>query len=317
MKYKLIIIDGQSTVGKSSISKGVYKQIAGQDNIDWLHEECERHPIRYEEFEAGDIHTFEGMSINRQVMLKKWEQFRDEIMKSNRICITEGCLLHTLDRYLLESVWKEDQVMSYYLDILDILKPLNPLIVFLHRPDIQKSFEKAFKARGDWWKELILGVPEPYGYFENHKYEGDQSVFSGLAYEQEQMSRIFDNMTCDKLKIDTSEEAWDNYIREITEEAGYQFFAEDKGLPEIEKYCGTYRIQDGEDTWNIHYDENAKVIYTSLFWPYMPMSYMGKEAFELISFPVTLQFDTFSDGMQFVVEGNYDWEYNGKRFNKI
>ena len=317
MKHKLIIIDGQSTVGKSSVSKSVYRQIASQDNIYWLHEECERHPIRYEEFDAGDIHTFDGMEINRQVMLKKWEQFRDGILDSNQICITEGCFLHTLDRYLLESAWNEEQVINYYIEILDIIKPLNPLIVFLHRPDIKKSFEKAFIARGDWWRKLVLGVPEPYGYFEMHKYDGDESIFSGLAYEQEQMAKIFDIITGDKLKIDTSDEYWGSYIREITKNADYEYQEEEHRLPEIQKYCGTYRIQGDEDTWNIFYEQDTKLIYTSLFWPYMPMRYNGNEEFELVSFPVTLQFDTISDSIQFVVKGNYDWGYNGKRFIKI
>lgn len=114
MKHKLIIIDGQSTVGKSTTSKSVYKHIAQQDKIYWLHEECEKHPIRYQEFMAGNIHTLDGMELNRQAMLGKWIQFKDEIENSNKICITEGCLLHALDRYLLKSVWNEEQVKNYF-----------------------------------------------------------------------------------------------------------------------------------------------------------------------------------------------------------
>lgn len=208
--------------------------------------------------------------------------------------------------------------INYYREILDIIKPLNPLIVFLHRPDIKKSFEKAFRARGDWWRELVLGVPEPYGYFEIHKYDGDESIFSGLAYEQEQMSKIFNIITGDKLKINTSDESWNSYTREIIEKAGYEYHDEESGLPpEIEKCCGAYCIQGGEDTWNIFYEHDKKQIYTSLFWPYMPMKYIGYEEFELISFPVTLQFDTVSDNIQFVVKENYDWSYNGRVFKKI
>lgn len=57
MRHKLIIVDGPSTVGKSSISKSVYKQIAKQEKAFWLHEECEKHPIRDNEFTAGPINT--------------------------------------------------------------------------------------------------------------------------------------------------------------------------------------------------------------------------------------------------------------------
>ncbi|HCJ57512.1 MAG TPA: hypothetical protein DHV55_09250, partial [Clostridiaceae bacterium] len=79
MKHQLILVDGHSTVGKSTTSKSVYKQIAYQDKIYWLHEECEKHPIRHEEFEADDIHSLDGMELNRQVMLQKWGKFKEEI----------------------------------------------------------------------------------------------------------------------------------------------------------------------------------------------------------------------------------------------
>ena len=44
MNTKLIIVDGHSSVGKSSISKSVYKQIELIHDAYWLHEECENHP---------------------------------------------------------------------------------------------------------------------------------------------------------------------------------------------------------------------------------------------------------------------------------
>jgi hypothetical protein len=317
MKHQIILVDGQSTVGKSTTSKCVYEQIAHKDKIYWLHEECEKHPIRHEEFKAGNIHSLDGMELNRQEMLRKWEQFSEEIKRSKKICITEGCFLHTVDRYLLESAWNEEQIIKYFLQIQEIIKPLNPLIVFLHRPEIKLSFEKAFKARGDWWRDLILGVPEPYGYFKTNEYKGNDSIFAGLAYEQEQMAKIFDVLSGDKIKIDTTDECWDRYVREITETAGYKYYEEENKLSEIEKYCGTYRIQGGEDTWSICFDDETKRIYTSLFWPYMPMKYIGNEQFELISFPVTLQFDIIPEKMQFIDNGNYDWEYNSKRFIRI
>lgn len=187
----------------------------------------------------------------------------------------------------------------------------------MHRPNIKLSFTKAFKERGDWWRKLVLDIPEPYGYFETHDYKDDDSIFKGLVYEQEQMSKIFDVLSCDKLKIDTSDECWESYIHEIIEKVGYEYQPEENKLPEIIKYCGTYQIEGGEDTWSICYDDEKKRIYTSLFWPCMPMKYIGNEQIELISFPVTLQFDIISDKVLFKVNGNYDWEYNNKRFVRI
>lgn len=314
MKHRLIIIDGQSSVGKSSISKAVFEQLSKQEECYWLHEECINHPIREGEFDAGDLHTAEGMEQNRLLMMSKWTQFRDDIMAKNQACITEGCFLHAIDRYLLESVWSREEMICYFKEVVALLEPLNPLFVFVHRPDIRRSLEKAFEARGDWWKNLILREPEPVGYFKTHEYKGDDSIFEQSAYEQNAMSEVFDALPADKVKIDTSEEQWDEYVREIVELEGCRFSSDENASFDLQKYCGEYRIEDGEDSWKISYDEKSKSLYTSLFWPYMPMKCAGQNVFELISFPVKLIFEDIDGVMKFKVEGNYDWDYNDRMF---
>lgn len=317
MRHQLIIIDGHSTVGKSTISKSVYQQLVNQDQACWLHEECEKHPIREGEFEAGDINSMDGMELNRQLMLDKWRKLVETIRKSGQAYVMEGCLLHSVDRYLLQSVWDAEQIINYFAQIVEIIKPLNPLIVFLHRPDLRASFEKAFVARGDRWRDLILGLPLPSGYLKTHPRADGASIFEGLQYEQEQMEQTFARLSCAKLKVDTTEEQWEQYIREITEAAGYQYLREEPALPQAEKYCGAYRVQDGKGLWKIGFDDETKCFYTSLFWPYMPMKYIGNDQFELISFPVTLKFDFASGESRFMVLGNYDWDCNGKTFIKV
>ena len=82
-----------------------------------------------------------------------------------------------------------------------------------------------------------------------------------MLYEQEQMVKIFDGLSCNKLKIDTTEERWDRYICKITETAGYKYYKEGSESHQVEKYCGTYRTQDGEDTWRICFDDERKSMY--------------------------------------------------------
>ncbi|MBN2853216.1 MAG: hypothetical protein JXQ23_10830 [Clostridia bacterium] len=317
MNHKLIIIDGQSTAGKSTISKSVSEQLSLLDNVYWLHEECFEHPIRHDEFKAGCIHTLEGMEINKKVMLDKWSAFYDDIVLKNQVCITEGCFLHSIDRYLLDSIWNEQQIKDYFDQIMEILTPLHPLIIFLKRSDIEKSFKRAFKDRGDWWRDLILSIPEPYGYFETHDYTGDESIFDSIRYSQDQMEKIFDDLLCTKLKIDTSNDLWDSYVKQITEYAGYHYLKTDKTVADIEKYCGTYKLLDGSNRWVISYDHEKKQFYTSLFWPYMAMTYTGEDCLELSSFPAKLKFELINEKLCFTVHGNYDWNYNNKMFVKL
>lgn len=320
MDTKLIIVDGPSTVGKSSISKSVYGQLSLNHDAYWLHEECENHPIRHNEFSFGELDTAEGMERNRIGMLKKWRAFKDSINASAKICITEGCLLHAYDRYFIHSIWNENDIVSYCSQVLEIISELNPIIIFLYRPDLRRSMEKAFVSRGDWWRDIILKKDDQHVYFKNHVYENENSMFEAIAFEQRKMMEIFDRLQCRKLKIDTSEEHWDQYVQGIISFLGLAYRKVDPYPCDMKQYTGTYQWQNGteENKWIISFDETNGCLYTSLFWPYMPMRCMADKIFELISFPVELHFHQDKNGKcSFTVHGNYDWYFNNQRFIKM
>jgi hypothetical protein len=319
MNTKLIIVDGHSSVGKSSISKAVYKQIALAQDAYWLHEECENHPIRQDEFSFGELDTAEGMERNRIGMLKKWMAFRDSIKSSGKVCVTEGCLLHAYDRYFVHSLWNDNDIVTYHSQVEEVIDELHPILVFLYRPDLRNSLEKAFIARGKWWRDLMLRRDDLHVYFKDHAYIDENSMFAAIDYEQTKMMELFDRVQCSKIKIDTSEEQWDQYAREIVAFLGLEYGNEDPRSCDMKQYPGTYRWQNGAETeeWIIHYDDINRCLYTSLFWPYMPMRCTADHVFELISFPVELHFQGNKDRMEFRVHGNYDWAYNNQIFIRV
>ena len=315
---KLIIVDGHSSVGKSSISKSVYQQIILDREAYWLHEECENHPIRQNEFSFGALDSAEGMELNRTGMLKKWGDFRDSIKASGKVCVTEGCFLHAYDRYFIHSIWNDDEIVAFTSQVLEAISELNPLLVFLYRPDLRKSLEKAFIARGKWWRDLMLRRDDLHVYFRDHVYEDENSMFAAIEFEQAKMMGIFDQLQCPKITIDTSEEHWDRYVQEIVTMLGLEYGKVKSHRSDIQPYLGVYRWQNGSETaeWVIQYDEVNQCPYTSLFWSYMPMRCTAEGVFELISFPVELHFQKSADGIQFRVHGNYDWNYNNQVFIK-
>jgi hypothetical protein len=259
------------------------------------------------------------MERNRIGMLNKWRGFRDSILSSGKVCVTEGCFLHAYDRYFIHSIWNEDDIGTYCLQVLEVINELNPIIVYLYRPDLRKSLEKAFIARGQWWRDLMLKRDDRHVYFKNHAYVNEDSMFSAIEFEQRKMIEIFDRLQFSKIKIDTSDEQWDHHVREILSFIGLEYKKEDPYPCDLKQYLGTYRWQNGtaDDEWIINYDDTNKCLYTTLFWPYMPMRCTADNVFELISFPVELHFQENNNHLQFWVQGNYDWEYNNQLFSKV
>lgn len=319
MNTRLIIVDGHSSVGKSSVSKSLYRQIALSRPAYWLHEECENHPIRQGEFSFGELDTAEGMEANRSGMLAKWAAFRDAIQASGQVCVTEGCLLHAYDRYFIHSLWEDGQIAAYYAQVVEVIRELDPILVFLYRPDLRRSLEKAFTARGEWWRELMLRRDDRHVYFKDHAYVDENSMFAAIEFEQMKMMEIFEGLDCSKIKIDTSAERWEQYDAEILAFVGSAYATVEQPPFDPRRYTGTYRWQNGttEDDWVIQYDQDNRCLYSILFWPYMPMRCVTADVFELISFPVELRFEETGDSIQFHVRGNYDWEYNDQVFVRV
>ena len=107
MKHsKLILISGMSGAGKSTASQQLAKQYE-RNSIEqlWLHEEIANHPIREGEFEIGDRLTEEGMAQNIADMYERWTRLVDEIDKSSRVYIMEGCLYQNIVRYFFPQIF--------------------------------------------------------------------------------------------------------------------------------------------------------------------------------------------------------------------
>lgn len=268
MSTKLIIVDGASTVGKSSVSKAVYNIINQNKDAVWLHEECKNHPIRANEFNCGDLTSKEGMQSNLTDMLTKWRNLVSNIIENHNIYIMEGCLLHQLDRYLLQSIWSINEIRKYYTLVIEILKPLNPIVIFLYRPNIKNSFLKAFEDRGEWWKQIILEKPDPVGFFKHNEYIDDESIYKALSYEQNQMKLVFDKLECKKIELNTTDEKWRDYVHDILKYCGFPIIKNDLIELKDDKYCGKYKQKDDDNTWVIGWDNNREQYYSSLFWPY-------------------------------------------------
>ncbi len=319
MNTKLIIVDGHCSVGKSTVSKSVFKQIAQSQDAYWLHEECEAHPIRQDEFSFGALDSVAGMELNRIGMLKKWKTFAESILEGGKVCVTEGCLLHAYDRYFIHSLWGDEEIVAYYDQVLEVIQGLNPVIVLLYRPDLRASLDQAFAARGKWWRDLILRRDDLHVYFKDHQYVDENSMYDAVAFEQQKIFEIFDRLKCSKIKIDTTQEQWDQVDREIMRFINLPYRKLDPHPTDLQRYAGRYQWQSGSETveWVIHYDENRQSLYTSQFWPYMPMRCLAEDVFELISFPVELHFKLGKEGLQFSVHGNYDWEFNDQIFRRV
>lgn len=196
------------------------------------------------------------MNANVADMYERWKNLAESINKSGMTYVMEGCFFQSIIRYFIDSAYSTDKIIDYFIRVANILSCTDPMIIFLYRPDIQGNFEAVYGIRGERWKKRILSPNSRY--FEHRLYLGDESVYKVWAEYQELSQTVFDRIKVAKIKIDTSQGMWDDYIGKITETAGLTYSSPTKlNLENPEKYCGTFVVEkDGErHTLEIFYDE--------------------------------------------------------------
>ena len=316
MDHKLILIGGMSGTGKSTIAQKVARQfqLNGVPHT-WLHEEVKNHPIRDGEFKKGSLYTLQGMDANVEDMYTRWVDFAEVISVSgDKSYIVEGCFFQSIIRCFLDSVYTTDQIIKYFDKVSNIIRSLDPLLVFLYRRDIKANFESVYDLRGEWWKQLIL-IPQEKGYFEHHPYVGDESIYAMWSEYQELSQAIFDRFGSAKLKIDTANCMWDDYIRRVVETVGLKYVPPPVSiLDNPSRYCGSFVDKQGGENYalEIRYDEERAALYCVGFWSYMELNPIGVDVFEMASFPIEITYEFIGDRKAIHITGTYDWDIVGR-----
>jgi len=318
-KGRMILIDGMCGTGVSTVAQRLNRQFALHTLPHrWMHQEIAEHPIRDGEFTMGSTKTLEGMEINTQEMLKRWQTFVDRIRESGEIYIIENCFLLSICRYFSGSAYTVEQTLDYFSRLSEILTKADTFLVYLRSPDVKSSLENAFIINGQWWKDLIL-TPANEKYFHITEYNGDETIYETWNLHQEISDEVFKHYSGDKLMIDTPVNSWYNHPQKILSHIGLPYI----DIPEIEilnpeKFCGKYSaIINGEKSeLEIKYDSVNKTLYAVAFWDYMKLVPITQNSFEMESFPITLTFSNMNSEPVIFVTGEYDWKIVGNTLIK-
>ena len=300
-ELKLIIVAGMSGVGKSTTAQNVsFLYSKNGINHEWYHEEMKDHPIRWingGEFTVGDINTYEGMELNIADTYSRWEHLINDMRTKGGVYVMEGCLYQNIIRYFLPGNYPKESIIKYYGKLMKILEPANPHIIHLYRPNVAASFKKAFRVRGEKWERIITEGKVDFDF-------ADESVYQTLVRE------IFAMYKGKKLAIDTSQDDWITYYKDICAFLDINYYDRQYlAVSEPEIYVGDFMC--GEH--NITIICENKILYCSPPWfKHIKMNAISENVFELSAFPLIFNYSFTDDGTYIKVDGNYDWGIEGK-----
>ena len=306
---KLIIVAGMSGTGKSTTAQNISYQYMKNGIIhEWYHEEMQEHPIRWAnggEFAIGDLKTEEGMECNILDTYARWSLLVEDMLSKGGIYVMEGCLYQNIIRYFIPGAYPVEKIKDYYDALMKILMPVNPHIIHLHRPDVVKNFKKAFVVRGKKWENIITGGDNDYDF-------ADESVYQSIA------EIIFDAYEGKKLSIDTSDDNWVEYHKEICNFLNIHYH-ERHFFPvqNPDMYAGNFECRDGESIESLNIIcENGDLFLSPSWFTHIKLNAIAEHEFEASAFPINFAYSFVGKEAYIKVSGNYDWGIIGKTLKR-
>ena len=218
----------------------------------------------------------------------------------------DGCFDQNIIRYFIPGAYPNEKIIEFYDEYMAILKPANFYLIHLYRPDVPASFKKAFKVRGKQWEHIIT--------------DGQDDFDFGCVADYQTLSlKIVDRYNGTKLCIDTSDDKWETYMKEICKFLGLDYYKR-QYLPisRAERYTGYFEYKDEQTTESINIIcENDELFCSPDWFTHIKMNAVGENEFELSAFPMTFKYSFVGDDVYITVSGNYDWGIVGKTLKHI
>ena len=198
MNHRLILIDGISGSGKTSIGQFLKRQymLSGFSSR-FLHEFHAPHPIH--EWEITDAEKWVTLTLNH------WRKFTEEMVSSDDIVIMDATVFQGTCGVLLELDADRDVIFNFALPVPGIIEPLNPALIYLYQADYRKALIKIYNEREERIKVKKENYVRTIKYGQNRNLHGHEGYMQFVGELRDLSLNLFDQYEMSKIKIDNSD----------------------------------------------------------------------------------------------------------------
>lgn len=204
------MIEGIAGSGKSAVGEKL-AHILSENNISvkFYHEFDRMHPIR--ESNSKDSSTLISKTISN------WRAFVDQQKKSSAVAIFDGVLSQCFIADLVLMCIDEQVIVESIRGLIRTTRVLDPHVIYLYQQDIRAAITKAYNRRSQNWRKKIDTFISNTEFGRKKKLEGLSGYITFNIYYGALLNRAMKDMGIDLISIETSQERWPAYYREISE----------------------------------------------------------------------------------------------------
>ncbi|NMO97697.1 hypothetical protein [Paenibacillus lemnae] len=143
---------------------------------------------------------------NVRLITERWKSFVKDALQDDTIHIFECCFIQNpLTIGTVKYNVRQSEVMDYVFQLEELIKPLNPLLIYIDKQDIRSVFEKAVHERPQEWANGFMEYYTGQGFGQMQGYSGFDGTVQVLQERKKIELEIYDLLKINKQKIDNSQ----------------------------------------------------------------------------------------------------------------
>jgi hypothetical protein len=206
---KLVIVEGIMGSGKSTATQNIAHRLGacGIPAIG-ITEWVDPHPIR---FDWNLPWTEMPPAELAKSGVAKWRSFVAGSLAAERIAIVDGQLFHGNLTSLLLLEAGADLIAAYCREVVAIIKPLSPLLIYFHQDDVDSAIRVVSAQRGEKWVNYQVNWKLQSPYANRRGLAGLDGLISLYRQYRALTDQLFADLDIPKISIENSKQQWAIY----------------------------------------------------------------------------------------------------------
>lgn len=189
MKTNLIIVEGLPGSGKSTTAALIADALQKKGRkVICVDEGAADHPADFADYDFPDFET------ERQHILEKWRSFAEHAQKDTIYVFNCVFLQNPMCETMMRFGMDETASRRYISEIAGIIKPLQPVILYIDLPDVKAASDRVLKERGNGWLKAVVDYHTLQGYGKEHHLSGCAGYIQCLEERKDRERRIMQTL---------------------------------------------------------------------------------------------------------------------------
>jgi len=181
-RTKLILLEGIPGSGKSTLAQTLLRDLVAQGvPARWWYEEERDHPVYVFRDQASlhkvitALHTGRYLAVVADA-LDQWHTFANALQGAEEVVLLDGCLFGYLSWSLFPLAVAETEIHAYLAEVVRLLTPVAPCLIYLYQDDIAASLHRVCSSRGTTIAQAYIQNVEDSAYGQRDGLRGFQGL---------------------------------------------------------------------------------------------------------------------------------------------